>query len=210
MKTIYLIRHSKSLKSKNLNFTNNLTNQEKNEKLPLSVEGENIAYNLAKKFENKIDEIWSSNYERAISTAKYIAELNNINININEDFNERKIGNDKNIDESFWLTQLYEDDAKPLNGESRHEVRTRMLNGLMNIINNIEDNKTVAIVSHATAITFLLMNWCKLESATLEKKKRHLTFNNKDVINDSFNTPEVFKLEFENNELISVERIHLH
>ena len=210
MKTIYLIRHSKSLKSKNLNFTNDLTNQEKNEKLPLSVEGENIAYNLAKKFENKIDEIWSSNYERAISTAKYIAELNNINININEDFNERKLGNDKNIDESFWLTQLYEDDAKPLNGESRHEVRTRMLNGLMNIINNIEENKTVAIVSHATAITFLLMNWCKLESATLEKKKRHLTFNNKDVINDSFNTPEVFKLEFENNELISVERIHLH
>ena len=210
MKTIYLIRHSKSLKSKNLNFTNDLTNQEKNEKLPLSVEGENIAYNLAKKFENKIDEIWSSNYERAISTAKYIAELNNINININEDFNERKLGNDKNIDESFWLTQLYEDDAKPLNGESRHEVRTRMLNGLMNIINNIEENKTIAIVSHATAITFLLMNWCKLESATLEKKKRHLTFNNKDVINDSFNTPEVFKLEFENNELISVERIHLH
>ena len=210
MKTIYLIRHSKSLKSKNLNFTNDLTNQEKNEKLPLSVEGENIAYNLAKKFENKIDEIWSSNYERAISTAKYIAELNNINININEDFNERKLGNDKNIDESFWLTQLYEDDAKPLNGESRHEVRTRMLNGLMNIINNIEENKTVAIVSHATAITFLLMNWCKLESATSEKKKRHLTFNNIDVINDSFNTPEVFKLEFENNELISVERIHLH
>ena len=210
MKTIYLIRHSKSLKSKNLNFTNDLTNQEKNEKLPLSVEGENIAYNLAKKFENKIDEIWSSNYERAISTAKYIAELNNINININEDFNERKLGNDKNIDESFWLTQLYEDDAKPLNGESRHEVRTRMLNGLMNIINNIEENKTIAIVSHATAITFLLMNWCKLESATLEKKKRHLTFNNIDVINDSFNTPEVFKLEFENNELISVERIHLH
>ena len=154
MKTIYLIRHSKSLKSKNLNFTNDLTNQEKNEKLPLSVEGENIAYNLAKKFENKIDEIWSSNYERAISTAKYIAELNNINININEDFNERKLGNDKNIDESFWLTQLYEDDAKPLNGESRHEVRTRMLNGLMNIINNIEENKTIAIVSHATAITF--------------------------------------------------------
>lgn len=209
MKTIYLIRHSKSVKSKNLNFTNNITEQEKNEKLPLSVEGEKLAYNLSNFFENKIDELWSSNYERAISTAKYIAKVNNINININEDFNERKLGTDKNIDESFWLTQLYEDNAKPLNGESRYEVRTRMLKGLMNIIDNIEDNKTVAIVSHATAITFLLMNWCKLESATLEHKKRHLTFNNKDVINDSFNTPEVFKLEFENNELISVERVNI-
>jgi len=198
IKTIYLIRHSTPIKNTNI----------QQEKIPLSKEGEKLAKLLAEKlFKNNIDEIYSSTYERAISTAKYIAQLNNINININKNFNERKLGTTKNVDKSFWITQLYEDNAKQKNGESQKEVRTRMLNELIKILNN--DKKNIVIVSHATAITFLLMNWCKLESATLENKKRHLTFNRKDIINDSFNTPEIFKLKFNKHKLISIKRIIL-
>ena len=209
MKTIYLVRHSKPLKSKDINFYSQRSPQEQNEKIPLSVEGEVLAKELANKlFNDNVDEIWSSTYERAISTAKYIAEINNIQININCNFNERKLGTEKNVPEEFWITQLYKENEKTKDGESQKEVRERMLNGLNHILDSVEDNKNIVIVSHATAITFLLMQWCKLESAQLAGKKRHLTFNGKDVINDSFNTPEVFKLQFINSELISVERVN--
>lgn len=208
MKTIYLVRHSESLKNKNIKFSYELTDQEKNEKLPLSIKGEEKAFNLAKRlFSNNIDEVWSSSYERAISTAKYIAELNNLEINISKQFNERKLGTDKCVSEEFWLTQLYEEDSKVTDGESRKEVCERMLEGIMHILNNVDDESNIVVVSHAAAITFLLMNWCTLVSAELAGKKRHLTFKEKDVINDSFKTPEVFKLMFNNNTLISVERV---
>ena len=40
---------------------------------------------------SNIDVLWSSNYVRAISTAKYIAYQNNIELNIDENFDERKL-----------------------------------------------------------------------------------------------------------------------
>ena len=159
MKTIYLIRHSKPEKNKQL----------KNEDIPLSEEGKILAYNLAKKL-GKIDIIYSSTYKRAIETAEYISKENNIKINISSDFNERKLGTDKTIKEDFWLKQLYNENIKPINGESRLEVKKRMINGIEKILNNNDNNITIAIVSHATAITFLLMNWCKLVNATLPDK----------------------------------------
>ena len=58
----------------------------------LSVEGEINAQKLSNLEELKnINVLWSSNYVRAISTAKYIAFKNNIDINIDENFNERKL-----------------------------------------------------------------------------------------------------------------------
>ncbi len=81
---IYLIRHSEQLKLKGKNFSND-SSQIKNEKIPLSINGEFLAQNLSNIEELKnIDVLFSSNYVRAISTAKYIAEKNNIEINIDE------------------------------------------------------------------------------------------------------------------------------
>lgn len=210
MKTIYLVRHSKAIKDSFLTFENDLNDQEKNEKIPLSVEGEELASQLASTlFNSNIDYLWSSTYERAISTAKYIAKQNNININITDLFNERKLGDTKNIKDDFWLTQLKDQNAAAPEGESQKEVRTRMITGLQNVLNNIEDNTQTVIVTHATAMTFLLMHWCVLLDATLEGKKRWLTFKGVDVINDSFKTPEVFKLEFDNNDLINIVRLSI-
>ena len=59
-------------------------------------------------------------------------------------------------------------------------------------------------------MTFLLMNWCKLENAILDGKKRKLSFNNKIVIDDSFNTPEVFELVFDDDVIYSIKRINLN
>ena len=91
-KIVYLIRHSELMKNK-INLINNDCLQLTNEKNPLSIVGEKKAEELSNKEELKnIDLIISSNYVRAISTAKYIADKNNKDIYIDEMFGERKHG----------------------------------------------------------------------------------------------------------------------
>ena len=208
MKTIYLVRHS--VPYKNISYKNSsLDDYTKNILTPLSSEGEKIAKKMTDKyFSNNINHLYSSEYSRAINTAKYIAEANNIAINIFSNFNERKLGNTKNIKEDFWLKQLKNEDIKTPNGESQKEVRTRMLKGIKIVLNSMIDNESAVIISHATATTFLLMNWCELIDAFLEDKKRHLKYKNKTIINDSFKTPEIFKLTFTSkNKIIEITRI---
>ena len=89
--TIYLIRHSESLKLKD-EPTNTEIDQLKNEKLPLSENGEMLALKLSENDELQcIDKIYSSHYKRAISTAQYIAKQNNLEIDIDERLGERKL-----------------------------------------------------------------------------------------------------------------------
>lgn len=194
MTTIYLIRHSEPLKSTDII----------NEEIPLSPNGELKAKELASLEElMNIDLIYSSEYKRAISTARYIADKNHLSLNISSKLNERRLGDVNSVPKSFWLTQLYEEDAKAGGGESRKEVCERMLLFINYILANYKD-KRIVLVSHGTAITFLLMNWCKLVSADLDTKSRHLVFNNKDIINGVINCPHVFKLEFDGNDLVNI------
>lgn len=198
MTTIFLIRHSESLRS--FDYIN--------EEIPLSPNGELKAKELSDLEElSDIDLIYSSEYKRAISTARYIALENNLVLNITDKLNERRLGDINSVPKSFWLTQLYDEDAKAIDGESRKEVCNRMLEFINYILDNYKD-KRVVLVSHGAAITFLLMNWCELVSASLETKSRHLTFNGKDVINGVMNCPDVFKLEFDGNELIDLKKVY--
>ena len=94
---VYLIRHSEQLKIEN-KIVRDEESQISNEKIILSVEGEKKAQEISKLKElNNIDILWSSNYVRAIATAKYIAKQNHIEINIDESFNERKLRRFKKI-----------------------------------------------------------------------------------------------------------------
>lgn len=94
MKHIFLIRHADQLRVSN-NFENS---QVANEKIILSVKGEKQAQKISQLKELKnIDEIFSSSYSRAISTAKYIAEENNIDIIIDKNLNERKLRRSRRI-----------------------------------------------------------------------------------------------------------------
>lgn len=88
---IFLIRHSEQLKLKGKrNIVED--SQVNNEKIILSINGENMASEISKLRSLKnIDLIWSSNYVRAIATAKYIAFENGLEINIDEKLNERKL-----------------------------------------------------------------------------------------------------------------------
>lgn len=206
--TIYLIRHSEKL---NNNFIDNNSEdyQDKIEKIILSVEGEKKAAELSKKPELiDVDVIFSSNYVRAIQTAKYLAESKKVVIHIDKRFNERKLGK-LNTDEDFYFKQYYDMNLKNIDGESRREVQERMLNGFLEAVKN-NKGKKIAIFTHGAAMTFLLMKWCKLEYINKEKRKC-LSFNNKIIVDKIFNTPEVFRIKvIDNNKILSIENIELN
>ena len=92
---IYLIRHSEQLRvQSNIKEDSQIAN----EKIILSINGEKKAEEISKLEELKnIDVLCCSNYVRAISTAKYIAEENNIKLNIDKNFDERKLRRFNNV-----------------------------------------------------------------------------------------------------------------
>src|SRR5574344_1747133 len=93
MTTIYLLRHSQPFRELLGEYNANEIEQLRNEKNPLSVNGEKLAKNMSEKKElQNIDAIYSSHYVRAMCTAKYIAENNNLKLNVDERLGERKFG----------------------------------------------------------------------------------------------------------------------
>lgn len=204
MTTVYLIRHSKTFKFNNIQNTDNL--QVQNEKYSLSSEGENIARNKfnSSEFDN-IDVLYSSKYVRSIQTANLLAEKNNLKINIISDFGERKFGVSSwdELPEQFEIKQFYDENYKIGDGENQKEVRERMYLALTKLLNE-NNNKRIAIVSHATAMTYLLMKWCDVE---VVDDKLKFIFKDRIIFDKKFDYCETFKLVFDdNNKIIDINR----
>lgn len=206
MTTVYLIRHSKTLKVNDSFNDDNF--QIQNEKRCLSVEGEKIAYDKlnSSEFDN-VDVIYSSNYVRAIQTAKYLAFKNNLEINIMSSLGERKFGisNFNELPDKFERKQFLDEMYKINDGESQKEVRERMYLSIMKIINENKD-KNIAIISHGTAISYLLKKWCDI---SLEDDKMKYCFNNKVLLHNFFNYCETFKLIFDDDKIVNIEHVEL-
>lgn len=207
MTTIYLIRHSKPMKVNNTFNKDNL--QLQNEKSSLSIEGEQIAKDkLNKKEFDGIDIIFSSNYVRTIQTAKYLSEKNSVEINVISDLGERKFGIDSwdELPDNFERKQFLDENYKLNNGENQKEVRDRMYSVIMKILNEYH-NKRIAIVSHGTAISYLLKKWCDVN--IVDDKLRY-SFKNEIILDGYFNYCETFKLVFDDeNKLIEIKNIKL-
>lgn len=207
MTTIYLIRHSKPMKVNNTFNKDNL--QLQNEKSSLSIEGEQIAKDkLNKKEFDGIDIIFSSNYVRTIQTAKYLSEKNNAEINVISDLGERKFGIDSwdELPDNFERKQFLDENYKLNNGENQKEVKDRMYSVIMKILNKYP-NKRIAIVSHGTAISYLLKKWC---DANIFDDKLRYRFKNEIILDGYFNYCETFRLVFDDeNKLIDIKNIKL-
>ncbi len=90
---IYLIRHAETVDENGIRNTSE-DSQMINEKEILYVQGEEQSKKLSENIElNNLDIIWSSSYTRAKATAKYIANTNNLPLNLDSNLNERKLGN---------------------------------------------------------------------------------------------------------------------
>lgn len=202
---VYLIRHADTIDEKGVRNTKE-TSQIINEKEILSIKGEEDSKRLSKNVELKnIDAIWCSSYVRAKQTAKYIAEENNLQINLDDRLNERKLGNleeiaifmkDKKTRDPSQEQLLYPK-FKTSDGESAEDTNKRMTEFLKECLNENKDKK-IAIVSHGGSIKFLLLNWCKVnENMKLEYKDNELNVT----------SPSLLKLTFKDEELMNIEQI---
>ena len=191
--TIYLIRHSTRLSNQRIEeYKSNDSQTIKREKIVLSVNGEKRAEILANEAElQNINKIYASNCVRTLQTAKYMMEKQNLNISLDSRFDERVLGQANEDTIPNWFSeQFMNPNYKTIGGESQKEVRTRMLEGLLDVLAS-NRGKRVAIFSHGIAISFLLQE-----------------FNNKIIYNKRLNSPEVFKLIFDkNNKPLSIEYI---
>lgn len=199
MKTIYFMRHSEPLKYVNIN--NNDSLQVQNEKWGLTVNGEKLAEKKSQQSElANFDVVISSNYVRAISTAKYFV---NDKLFIDDNFGERRIGinNWDELPKDFEKKQFEDFDYKLPNGESINEVIKREYNSLINILNNYHGKK-VLIVGHSTALAGLFSKWCEIKYIGCYK------YNGKQFFDGKWNYCETFKLDFDDtNKLINIENI---
>lgn len=199
--TIYLIRHSVRMNN-NEKVDSYKTSQSeliKEEKNILSVDGEIRANILSDELElQNIDVVYASNCVRTLQTAKYMLHKQNLKVNIDERLDERRIGipNDKEFP-NYYTLQFLDENYKTVGGESQKEVRNRMLEVFNEIVDS-NKGKRIAVFSHGLAISFLLMNWCKLKSIN-ENRVIELAFKDKTVLNKRLNSPDVFKIVMDEN-----------
>lgn len=203
MTTVFLVRHSEPFKEHKGKEDVNESLLFNNIKNPLSINGEKIADEISNKDIFKdLDVVWSSDYVRAMSTAKYFAYKNDLKVNISDKLGERKHGVNSwsELPENFEEKQFLDENFKVGTGESQKEVKEREYNFLMKLLEENE-NKKILIVGHSTAFAFLLSYWCKISY------DGDYYFNGKSFFDGKWNICETFKLTFDKNRLIDIENI---
>lgn len=210
MKTIiYLCRHSEPI---DMYDNKNETMQLRNEKISLSVLGEEKARKLSLLPElNNIDNVIASNYVRAIATAKYIAFNNKKDIEVIPEFGERKFGNINSwsdLPKGFSDKQIKDWDYKFEGGESFNEVCERMYFALQSVLKKYKGKK-IFIVSHGTAISVLFSKIADVFFYDEENYNRGIYFNDKLIFDGKYDAPELFKLEYEDEKLVDVKNIKI-
>lgn len=203
---IYLVRHAETVDENGIRNTSE-DSQLINEKEILSVEGEEQSKKLSENIElRNLDAIWSSSYTRAKATAKYIADVNNLHYNLDNDLNERKLGNLKELGEFMKdkatrdpsQEQLLDRTFRTSDGESAEQTRERMNKFFHKILKEYE-GKRIAVISHGGSVKFFLLNWCTVNEDV------KLVYNNEKILN--IKSPCLLKLIFRKNELINLEQI---
>ncbi|MGI6097076.1 MAG: histidine phosphatase family protein [Dethiobacteria bacterium] len=143
--------------------------------IPLNAKGKEQAKKLADSLEGiSLDGIYSSPLQRALQTAKPLAEKCNLNVVPMEAFNDLSFGEwegltrtevEKRYPEAFRLWVESPQDYVCPGGESLEGARQRAKDGLDNLLQK-HDGGTIAIVTHRVILKLLL-----LEALGLDNKK---------------------------------------
>ena len=204
--TVYLIRHSVRINTKDV-IESWKTSQDKvlrSEKIILSVTGEKRAEILSNEEElQNIDVVYTSNCVRTLQTAKYLLEKQHLKANIDERFDEKRVGKPNDKEYPDWYTRQYEDENfKTEGGESQAEVRERVNEAFQEVVSQ-NKGKRIAIFAHDYAIMYFLLKWCKLEKVTPNRELK-LSFKGKVVfdkrINDENEIEEIENIPFDDLE----------
>ncbi len=208
MKTIYLIRHSMTgVNVENYKNFREVLWKEYNANMILSVDGEKRAENLCnvKELEN-IEEIYASSSARAIATAKYLADKKNLSIKLDKRINEIDFDVEyyKEMPDDFTQQMFENKDLKINTHESFNDMDNRVNDFITKLLDS--DKNNVAVIIHG----MLLLSYLgSIANEKFEDKKFKITFNGKEILNGTPSAPDIYKLTFENKELIDIERIDL-
>lgn len=179
----------------------------KNERQILTCKGEKLANKVSDNEELKnIDVVFSSHYVRALSTAKYVASKNNIDINVSDKLGERIHGNVNEDYEEFEKKQLLDFDYKVINGESLNDVKKRMSEYLKTIL-KIYEGKRICIVTHSACLIALFSAWCNKEYNCDEELM--LSYQGNVIINGYSNDCDLYKVTFEDLNVRDIEYIEV-
>lgn len=208
MKTIYLVKHSGPFVDiKNYEDYENVPWEDYNRNMILSVDGEKRAERLSEIDElNKVERIFASDSVRAIASAKYLAEKNNIKIELDERINERIFGIEKLSELPKDFNKLSFDDKKYKmeNGESFNDVDKRFVNFISDLLN--QDNNSYILFIHGLILLSYLETICDFE---FDGMNFDIKFNDKEILKGNPKSPSVYKITYnDDNVVIDVDIIN--
>lgn len=106
--------------------------------------------------DKNVDVVLSSPYKRAVDTVKEFADFKKLQIQLIDDFRERKVGNKWIEDFNGFCKKQWEDfDFKFSDGESLRAVQNRNISALNNAL-EIHKGKNIVIGSHGTALSTVI------------------------------------------------------
>lgn len=146
MNKIYFVRHAKP----DFNIEDELLR-------PLSEEGINDSKKVTEFLKDKnITKIYSSPYKRSVDTIKDFATLTNKDIELVEEFRERKVSNNWIEDFNAFAEKQWNDFNFNLEeGENLNEVQERNIRALSKLLNE-NDNENILIGTHGTALSTII------------------------------------------------------
>ena len=206
MKTIYLIRHSAPfVEIENYEDYKNVPWKDYNRNMILSSEGETKAKKLCEleDFKN-IDSVYAADSYRAIGTAKYVAEMNNLKIKLDDRINERNLGVEtiSEVPENQTIDSFNNKDYKFGTGESLNEVDKRF-NAFIEDVLKSSDNRIALFIHGIIMMSFLQNN----TDFSFDGKKMKLLFDNKEIYNDKMKNPMIFKIDYDEKEIVNIKEI---
>lgn len=186
MTTVYFVRHAEPNYNNHNDFTRELTDKGmKDRKL--------VTHFLNDK---NIDIVISSPYKRAVDTVKDFADLHGFDINIVDNFRERKIESVWIDDyEAFCKAQWKDFNYKLSDGENLNEVQTRNITALKRVLCE-HKNKKIVIGSHGTALSTII-NYYDKSFGYLDFKKIKTLM------------PWIVEFEFSDNSCIEIRQHNL-
>ena len=191
---------------KNYEDYGNVLWEDYNRNMILSTEGEKRAEELCNIEElDNVDRIFTSNSVRAIATAKYLAEKNNIKIELDKRIDERIFGVETLNDLPKDFNKLSFDDKnfKMENGESFNEVDSRFINFINDLLEQ-DSNKNVLVI-HGLILLSYLETICDFN---FDVNIFDIKYKNKVIMNGNPKNLNIYKITYnDNKEVIDVELI---
>jgi len=201
---VYLIRNLETLQNA---YNSKIKESEQliKEREILSCTGEEHAKKMSMlPYLKELDAIYSSNYVSALSSAKYIAKENNLKIDVNPAFQDRKVDSLIGVDRvEYDYKSSHNFDYKVRNGESINDVKKRASNALKTILK--ENYDKVVIVTHETTIVSILLNFCEL--GYNYDNKMILSYKDNVLFDSIMNANDIFVLEFDKTNILTIKKI---